>query len=178
MAKYSKYIFLIAAIILITASLTVFKRTKNKISFNLKENEVLIDNFEMGKVLDQQNNFYKISARHARVEKENETATLQDFAAHYKKGNTRVDLYAPEGTLQKEYMVTVKGKVHGRVDDVFFTTSRNGFLYYDFLTGIGTVLGSARFNYMHGAVRADKVVLYTKNKYVEFIGHVKVVYNK
>lgn len=167
-----------AAIILITASLTIFKRSKNKITFNLKQNEVLIDNFEMGKVLDQQNNFYKISAKHASVDKNKDMAVLTDFAAHYKKNKTHVDLYAHEGILEKEFLITVKGKIVGRVNDIYFRTTPKGFFYYDFLTGIGTVLGQSRFSYMNGAIRADKVVLYSKNNYAEFIGHVKVIYNK
>lgn len=178
MAKYTKYIFLVAAIILTVASLTVFKRDKNKTSFKLQQNEVVIDNFEMGKVLDEQNNFYKVTAKTAEINKDTESALLTDFAAHYKKDKTRVDLYAHKGFMEKEFIVTVKGKIKGRINEIDFQTSPKGFFHYDFLTGIATILGKMTMMHNNGEVTADKIVVYSKNNYAEFIGHVHVTYKK
>ncbi|MGE4266001.1 MAG: hypothetical protein AB7F25_01065 [Deferribacterales bacterium] len=178
MGKYTKLILVVSVLVLALGSLTLFKSDKNKIKFDLKENEVVIDDFEMGKVLDEQNNFYKVTARQARINREKETAKLTDFGAVYKKGKTDVELYAPVGYMEKEYMVSVNGTIKGRFNELDFSSGKDGRFHYDFLTGVGTMLGRFEISHNDGAISADKMLIFSKNNYAEFIGHVQVTYNK
>ncbi|WP_303850580.1 hypothetical protein [Seleniivibrio woodruffii] len=178
MGKYTKLILIASALVLALGSLTLFKSDKNKIKFDLKENEVIIDDFEMGKVLDEQNNFYKVTAKQARINREKETAKLTDFSAVYKKGKTDVELYAPLGYMEKEYMVSVTGTIKGRVNELDFASGKDGRFYYDFLTGVGTMLGRFSISHNNGEISADKMLIFSKKNYAEFIGHVQVTYNK
>jgi lipopolysaccharide export system protein LptC len=178
MGKYTKLILIASALVLALASLTLLKSDKNKIKFDLKENEVIIDNFEMGKVLDEQNNFYKVTAKQARINRDKETAKLTDFKAVYKKEKTDVELFAPQGYLEKERMVSVNGVIQGRVNELDFLSEKDGRFHYDFMTGVGTMLGRFQINHNNGNISADKMLIYSKKNDAEFIGHVQVTYYK
>lgn len=178
MGKYTKIILIVTAAVLALASLTLLKKDKNNIKFNLKENEVIIDNFEMGKVLDEQNNFYKVTAKQARINKAKETAQLTEFKAVYKKGDIDVELVAPKGYMEKEYMVSVTGAVNGRLNEFDFKSTDQSRFHYDFLTGVGTLLGRFEISHNNGSVSADKIMVFSRNNYAEFIGNVQVTYNK
>lgn len=178
MGKNTKLILIAAAVLLLIGSFTLFKRDKNKMKFQLAENEVIIDNFEMGKVLDEQNNFYRVTAKKARINREKETAILTDLAAHYKKDKIAVDLYAPKGYLEKEFIVRVNGLIHGRINDFGFHSAKDGVFHFDFLIGLGTLLNGVTIEHGNGTITADKILVYSKNNYAEFIGNVKVTYNK
>lgn len=178
MGKHTKLIFIAAAVLLLLGSFTLLKRDKNKVKFQLAENEVVIDNFEMGKVLDEQNNFYRVTAKKAKINRDKETALLTDFEAHYKKDNIAVDIYAPEGYLEREFIVSVKGNIKGRINDLSFTSGETGRFHFDFLIGLGTFLNGVTLEHGKGSITADKILVYSKNNYAEFIGNVKVTYNK
>ncbi|MGE4318091.1 MAG: LPS export ABC transporter periplasmic protein LptC [Deferribacterales bacterium] len=178
MGRYTKFILIASIILLVLASFTLFKRNKNKVTFDLAKNEVIIDNFEMGKVLDEQNNYYSINAKKAQMNRDKGTALLTDFAAHYKKDDLSVDLYAPQGYMENDFIIRVTGDIKGRINEFDFESEDNGNFHYDFLIGLGTFLGGVTIKNSKGTLSADKILIYSENNYAEFIGHVKVTLKK
>lgn len=178
MGRNTKLIFIVTAVLLLIGSFTLFKRDKNKVKFELAQNEVIIDDFQMGKVLDEQNNFYQVNAKKALINRDKDTALLTDFDAHYKKDKISVDLFAPHGYLEREFIVRVNGKMKGKINEFDFHTDDTGIFHFDFLIGLGTFLHGVTIEHGHSSISADKILVYSKNNYAEFIGHVKVTYNK
>lgn len=178
MGKYKKLIFLITLLILITAVYPVFHRQKNKVKINVKKNEILIDNFEMAKVVDEHNNYYKINAVRAVMDKMSKTADLTDFKLVYKKGDTDFTANADRGILVDEVTVDVSGKITGTLNELTYKTGDNGTFHYDFDTETGVLTGDVVVNDTEGTILADKAVIHQKDNSVEFEGNVKVNYKK
>jgi len=176
MGRYKKFIFLIAALLLLIGIFAVFNRDKNKISINVKKNEVIIDNFEMAKIVDENNNYYKINARRAVMHRNDRTADLEDFHLEYKKGDTDFTAQSEHGTLVEEVRVDVRGKITGTLNELDFETGKKGTFHYDFDTEIGELAGNVVVNNEEGTILSDKAIIYHNENNVEFIGNVKVTY--
>ncbi|PLX69673.1 MAG: hypothetical protein C0603_01715 [Denitrovibrio sp.] len=154
----------------------MFQTDHNKVKISVKKNEIIIDNFEMAKVVDEKNNFYKINAKQAIIDRTAKVADLIDFTLVYKKGETDMTAKADAGTLIDEVKVDVNGKIVGTVNDLDFETSKNGTFHYDFDTEIGVLTGNVVVNNVEGTILADKAIIYHNQNSVEFNGNVKVIY--
>jgi len=161
---------------LFIASFSLFKGEKNTISIKVKENEVIIDNFEMAKVVDEKNNFYKINAVKAVMNRNLRTAELTDFTLVYKKGETDLTAKSHQGILQEEKRIDVNGSIEGTVNDMTFETGQNGSFYYDFATETGVMSGNILVNSPEGTILAETATIYQRINSVEFDGNVKVIY--
>lgn len=178
MGKYKKIILFIIFIMLLFAVSALFRKEKNKVSINVKKNEIIIDNFEMAKVVDEKNNYYKINAVQAVMDRQSKTADLSNFVLIYKKGDTNFTANADRGILEDEVRVDVSGKITGTLNELKYETDGNGTFHYDFDTEIGVLSGNVVVNDKQGTILADKAVIYQKENSVEFDGNVKVFYKK
>jgi len=176
MGRYKKLFFLITALLLLFLCITYISSDKNKVSIKVRKNEVLIDNFEMAKIVDAENNYYKINADKAVMDRTSRTADLTDFVLVYKKGRTDFTAKAHHGVLEEEVRVDVEGKISGRINDLDFVTGQNGTFHYDFETEIGVLSGNVVVNNSKGTILSDKAIIYHNQENVEFIGNVKVNY--
>lgn len=176
MGRYKKLIFIITVIILITVSMTLFKKDNNKVSINVKKNEIIIDNFEMAKVVDKEDNYYRINAKRAVMNRKARIADLTDFVLNYKKGDTDFTAKADRGVLVDEVKVDVSGKITGTINTLSYATDKDGKFHYDFDTDIGVLTGNVVVKDKEGTILADKVIIYHKKNIVEFDGDVKVLY--
>jgi hypothetical protein len=176
MGKYTKIILLTAGVILFIAVYSVFKSGGNKINIDVKKNEIRINNFEMSKVVDEDNNFYKINAAAAKINRKSRVAELSDFTIVYKKGETDFTASAAEGFLEEEVRIDVKGKITGKLNELDFETGEKGKFHYDFDTETGTITGNIVVNNGNGNILSDKAVIYQKENRLEFDGNVRVTY--
>jgi len=176
MDRYKKIILLIVIISILFGALSFLKKDNNKVRINIKKNEILIDNFEMAKVVDEKNNYYKINAEKAVIDRSAKIANLYNFTLVYKKGETNLTAMADMGVLEDEVRVDVNGKITGKLNEMDFHTDDNGTFHYNFDTEIGEMTGNVVVNNVEGTILADKAIIYHKDNTVEFDGNVKVLY--
>jgi hypothetical protein len=176
MGRYTKIILIISAFLLLIASFSLFTGDKNNISIKVKKNEIVIDNFEMAKVVDEENNFYKINAKKAIINKESKKADLTQFRVVYKKGQTDFTASADKGVLIEEVVIDVSGKIKGVANGLKFETGSDGLFYYDFNTEIGEIEGGVTVDNDEAMVVSDRATIYHRQNLVEFDGNVKAEY--
>jgi len=176
MGRYTKLILLLSILLLFLGSIVLFKSDKNKISIKVNENEVVINNFEMAKVVDEKNNFYKINAETAVLNRQKRIAELTDFTLVYKKGETDLRASSQHGVIHEEVRVDVSGKIIGTVNEMSFETGSDGEFNYDFDTEIGVIKGNVVVNSAEVTILSDTAHIYHKANSMEFDGNVKVIY--
>lgn len=178
MGRYKKIILFIAAVFVLAGLFSVLKRDKNNVSITVKKNEIVIDNFEMAKVVDDQNNFYRINASRAVMDRSAKIADLYDFTLVYKKGDTDFTASAGRGIMEDEVRVDVSGKIVGNINGMDFETGPEGGFHYDFNTDTGELSGNVVVKDAEGTIFADKAIIYHKENRLEFDGNVKVIYTE
>ena len=151
---------------------------KNQIKINVKKNEIEIKNFELAKVVDDQNNFYKLNADIALLNKNDKTADLTRFTLVYKKDDTDLIAHADKGMLKEEVFMKASGKIHGVVNGLAFETGDEGTFDYDFNTEEGLMTGNVLVKSGEGTILSDKAIIYHKKNILEFDGNVKVNFYK
>jgi LPS export ABC transporter protein LptC len=176
MGKSFKIILLIILIIVIAAYFFLSGGEKNKVSINVKSNEVVIENFEMAKVFDDSGNFYKVTADKANIDKSSNIAKLTEFRLEYRKDDTDFVAESDFGVIEQDVRVDVEGKITGSVNELDFETSEDGKFHYDFTTEIGTMSGNVVVKHGEGTILSDKAIINQKENSVEFNGNVKVEY--
>jgi hypothetical protein len=178
MGRYKKQIFILIIILAVLAVFGLRGGEKNQIKINVKKNEIEINNFELAKVVDEQNNFYKLNADIAVLNKNDKTADLTRFSLVYKKGETDLTANADKGMLKEEVFMKASGRIHGVVNGLAFETGDEGTFDYDFTTEEGMMTGNVLVKGEEGTILSNKAIIYHKKNILEFDGNVKVNFNK
>lgn len=176
MGRYKKQIFILIFTLTVLGLFLFTGGEKNKITINVKKNEIEIKNFELAKVVDEHNNFYKLNADVAVLNKNEKTADLTNFTLVYKKGNTDLTASADKGFLKEEVFMNAKGRIKGIVNGLHFETGNKGKFRYNFNTEKGVMTGNVLVKGEEGTILSNKAMIYHKDNILEFDGNVKVTY--
>jgi len=174
MGRYKKQIFILILVGVLIIAFSLKHGEKNNIKINIKKNEIEIENFEMAKVVDEENNYYKLNADVAVIDRNTKSANLKNFTLVYKKGNTDLTAEADKGFLQEEVIMKASGKIKGVVNGLTFHTGRKGRFNYNFKKEIGVMSGRVVVNGEEGTIISNKAIIYHKKNVLEFVGNVKV----
>lgn len=177
MGRYKKPILFIVAILLLLALYVMLSGEKTINKLSIKKNEIIIDNFELAKVIDNDNNYYKLNAESAVIDRETKAAKLNRFTLVYKKGDTALNASAERGHLLQEVRMDASGKIRGRINEFDFETGESGTFHYDFDTGKGEVKGDVFITGKKGTIRSDRALIDHKENILEFMGNVEVNFN-
>ncbi|ADD68078.1 protein of unknown function DUF1239 [Denitrovibrio acetiphilus DSM 12809] len=176
MGRNKKFFLLVIFIVGAVVAVSLFKSDKTNVTINVKKDSVVINNFEMAKVVDEKNNFYKLNADQAVLNRKARSADLVDFVLVYKKGSTDLTASADKGFLEEEVRMDATGKIQGVINGRDFETGESGSFHYDFETETGVLDGDVTITGTEGTISSDKLFIYNKTKSLEFDGNVKILY--
>lgn len=171
--KYISVLLIIAFIFIVSYALKPGKKNTVK---SVNENQIVIDNFDMSKVVDRENNFYIIKAETADMDRISEMTVLKKFHVVYKKQKTNLDIKGPLAEVNGEDEVVAKGKLTGNVNGIDFKTNKKGEFFYDFILKKGYLKNGVVLMDGNNTISCDYIDIDGETSDLKFNGHVKVYY--
>ncbi len=178
MEKYYKYIYITIFLIILISVLTYFtgKNKEERTHINIKKNNLIIDNFELSKNVNESGDYYIIKAKKATFSANKKSVNMINCNIKYMTKGNILTFGANECTYVLDKKLTLKNNIKGKYNNYKFETSPDGLLEYDMNTEKAKILNGAKMEYQGQSIKADSIYIDKKNEIIDFKSNVEAIY--
>ncbi len=174
---YKYFVAIISIFFLFLVSFVLMKDGKDISSYSpmIETNKLQIFGLEMLYIIDDKT-FVNLYSEKAYADKISMDVDLINLKLNYNSDENSITTYADKGVYEQQKILKASGNVKGVMENLDFYTKEDGFLTYNYDTGIGSVENGITLIQGENELSSDKAEFNINHNYIMFTDNVTFDY--